>query len=118
MFKILQMYNNMKYTEYVIIVAGGLTSTSLIPQVITSIKTPISEQQELNNTFLFMYIVGQVLWMFYAVELYIDTEGERGLVSIIWTFVAFTLMLLIILFRNFESPLACHKMMKAFNETV
>ncbi len=89
-------------TDYIALVAGFLTSLSLAFQLNTStrlyrVRKP---QVGLNNYFIILTLIGNVMWLYWGVDLFISTDGERGVFSILWPAVAVCLLVAIVVLKN------------------
>lgn len=89
-------------TDFIALVAGALTSLSLVFQLMTTIRLykQKKKQSGLSNLFLIVTLVGQILWLYWAIDLFIETETERGAFSILWSTVVIILITTIILVKN------------------
>lgn len=89
-------------TDFIALVAGALTSLSLSFQLMTTIRLykQNKKQSGLSNLFLIVTLVGQILWLYWAIDLFIETETERGAFSILWSTIVIILISSIILVRN------------------
>lgn len=89
-------------TDYIGLVAGFLTTSSLAFQLNTSSRLYADKKPQvgLNNYFIILTLMGNVLWLYWGTDLFISTDGERGVFSIIWSSVAVCLLVAIVVLKN------------------
>tara|TARA_Y100000748_G_scaffold292357_1_gene280774 strand:- start:42577 stop:42903 length:327 start_codon:yes stop_codon:yes gene_type:complete len=88
--------------DYVALVAGFLTSLSLAFQLNTSSRLYRARKPQigLNNYFIILTLIGNIMWLYWGVDLFITTDGDRGVFSILWASVAACLLLAIVVLKN------------------
>ena len=88
--------------DYVALVAGFLTSLSLALQLNTSTRLYRARKPQvgLNNYFIILTLLGNVMWLYWGVDLFMSTDGDRGAFSILWASVAVCLLIAIVVLKN------------------
>jgi uncharacterized protein with PQ loop repeat len=89
-------------TEYVALFAGGLTTASVVTQMLQVVKLYRRNEsmQALSSIFILLSLIGQLLWIYWSVDLYVTSKGERGLFSIIWGSLSISALISILVLRT------------------
>ena len=89
-------------TEYVALFAGGLTTASVVTQMLQGVKLYRRNEsmQALSSIFILLSLIGQLLWIYWSVDLYVTSKGERGLFSIIWGSISISALISIFVLRT------------------
>eukprot|EP00634_Sargassococcus_sp_CCMP2135_P004757 CAMPEP_0198666766 /NCGR_PEP_ID=MMETSP1467-20131203/65988_1 /TAXON_ID=1462469 /ORGANISM="unid. sp., Strain CCMP2135" /LENGTH=114 /DNA_ID=CAMNT_0044403433 /DNA_START=248 /DNA_END=592 /DNA_ORIENTATION=+ len=88
--------------EYISLVAGGLSTASVLAQLTRTLVAYTSKDVVggLSTTFLILSLAGAVLWLYWAVDLYMATSGSRGLFSIIYGAITIAALIVLLLLRT------------------
>lgn len=89
-------------TEYISLVAGGFSTASILAQLGRTLVAYTKGRviEGLSSTFLILSMIGAILWLFWAVDLFIATSGERGLFSIIYGVVTIAALIVLVMLRT------------------
>ena len=88
--------------EYTSLVAGGFSTASILAQLVRTIVGYRGQLgvEGLSSTFIILSLVGGILWLYWAVDLFIATDGKRGLFSIIYGVITIVALVTLLILRT------------------